>query len=288
VAFPVIEAVAESAQSSPGTSHPVTLPAGIAATDLVLIIFVNGAGASTLNALTDWTELLDENNANGFKIIQYTGAGVPSNPTFTSTSSHQSAAIALRISNAVKSPAPQVATTATGAGLTPDPPSITPTGGTVKDYLFIAACSSQSEQADNDTWANSPPTNYTPNPPHQKTSGTLGTSVAALLAVASRQLNTGAAQDPGTFSVDSNANWRAQHICVHPIEIQTIEAAGTGGGDASVLLHVETGATFLFASASQESNASVRLTSIRSRRRVPRRAVVYVRGLDGDGIGVIT
>jgi hypothetical protein len=216
VAHPVVEGVAESSTNTAGTSHTVTLPASIASTDLVLILMDIGSTSATLNALTDWTEDLDEASANGLKILRYTGAGVPSNPTFTSSASTRDASISYRISGADKSIAPQIATTATGTSATPDPPSVTPTGGVSKDYLFIAFAGMAGEEADDDTWANTPPTNYTPNPPRQKSCGTAGTNLGGLIMAAERQLTTGSAQDPGTFGVDVSAAWRAQHIIIHP------------------------------------------------------------------------
>lgn len=215
--FPAIETTNESSTNTAGTSHVVSLPAGIVATDLVLVLMDIGSTSATLNALTNWGEILDESAANGLKILWYTGGGVPSNPTFTSSASTRDATISLRISNADKSITPQIATTGTGTSATPDPPSVTPTGGVVKDYLFIVMAGMAGEEADDDTWANTPPTNYLPSPPYQKSCGTAGTNLGGLITVATRQLNTGAAQDPGTFGVDVSAAWRTQHIIVHPL-----------------------------------------------------------------------
>jgi hypothetical protein len=243
VAFPVVEGVAESSVNTAGTSHAVTLPASIASTDEVLILMDIGSTSATLNALTDWGELLDENAANGLKILRYTGAGVPSNPTFTSSATTRSASIAYRISGADKTVTPQIGTTATGTSATPDPPSVTPTGGVSKPYLFIAFFGQAGEEADDDTWANTPPTNYTPSPPRQKTCGTAGTNLGGLIASAERALMTGSAEDPGTFGVDVSAAWRAQTIIVHPLALTGTAAwtddadvlagsgtAGSGGG----------------------------------------------------------
>lgn len=227
MASPVIEGVAESSLNSAGTSHPVTLPASIDSTDLVLIIMDIGSTSATLNALTGWTESLDEAVANGLKIIRYTGAGVPSDPTFVTSASTRSAQIAYRISGADKTTAPQIATTATGSSATPDPPSITPAGGVSKDYLFIAFFGQAGEEADDDTWVNTPPTNYTPSPPRQKACGTAGTNLGGKIGAAERQLTTGAAQNPGTFGVDVSAAWRAQHIIIHPAADPPNEGAAT-------------------------------------------------------------
>jgi hypothetical protein len=218
VAFPTIQGTpAETAVATAGTSHAITLPTGIGVSDLTLIITSIGSVGATFNALADWTELLDEAVAIGLKILYYTGTGIPSTPTFTSSGNCRSASIAFRISGANRAIAPQIATTGTGTSLTPDPPSVTPTGGTVKDYLFIAFAGMALEEIDDDTWGNSSPTNYLPAVPYQVACGTAGTNLGGLTLAAYRQLNTGAAQDPGTFNVDVSAGWRSQHIIVHPV-----------------------------------------------------------------------
>jgi hypothetical protein len=218
MASPVVEGTAETAVSTAGTSHAITLPASIASTDLVLLTMEIGSTSATLNALTDWTELLDEAVAHGLKILYYSGAGVPGNPTFTSSAATRSATIAWRISGAEvpATQAPQIGTTATGTGTTPNPPSVTPTGGS-KDYLFIAMFGRDGEEADDDTWATAAPTNYTPTTPLQKACGVAGTNLGGMVAAASRQL-TAASDDPGTFTA-ATGNWRAQTIAVHPATV---------------------------------------------------------------------
>ena len=214
--FPTVEATNESSTNTAGTSHTVSLPSGGGASDMFMILMDIGSTAATLNALTDWAEVLDENSANGLKILYYTGAGIPSNPTFTSSASTRDASISLRISGADKLTTPQIGTTGTGTSATPDPPTVTPTGSVVKDYLFIAMAGMAGEEADDDTWGNSSPANYSPSVPLQKSCGTVGTNLGGLLLVAHRQLNTGSAEDPGTFGVDVSAAWRSQTIIVHP------------------------------------------------------------------------
>lgn len=218
MAFPTIQATNESSTNTAGTSHTVSLPSGIQSNDLVIICLDKGSTAATVDAHADWTELLDENAGNGLYIAyRYCNGLEGATTTLTTSGSTRSAEITFRISGA-QNPAvtaPQIATTGTGTSLTPDPPSISPSGGT-QDYLFIALAGMAGEEADDDTWGNSPPTNYTPTPPLQKACGTVGTNLGGLILAASRQLNTGAAQDPGTFNVDVSAAWRSQHICIHP------------------------------------------------------------------------
>jgi hypothetical protein len=212
---PVIETTAETAVTTAGTSHAITLPASIAATDLVLLIMDIGSTSATLNALTDWTEILDESAANGLKILWYSGAGVPSNPTFTSSAATRSATIAYRISNADKAVTPQIGTTATGTSVNPDPPSVTPTSGTSKPYRFIAFFGSAGEEADDDTWVTAAPSGYTGL--LQKACGTVGTNLGGLIGAASRTNTSGSAENPATFTMAVSAAWRAQTIIIHPI-----------------------------------------------------------------------
>lgn len=214
MAFPVVAAVVEGGRTTAGTSCAVTLPTGITAQDETIIIFNIGSTAATFNALTDWAELLDEGVANGLAIIRFTGS-IPTDPTFTTSASTRTVWIAYRITGADRTITPQIGTTGTGSSATPDPPASAAPPST-KDYLFIAFAGMAGEEADDDTWGNTPPTNYTPSPPRQKSGGTTGVNIGGLILSAERQLNTGAAENPGSFGVDTSAAWRSQTIMVHP------------------------------------------------------------------------
>jgi hypothetical protein len=236
MAFPTVQTTAETAVTTAGTSHAITLPSGISAGDLILILMDIGSTSATLSAHADYEELLDESAANGLKILYRWATGGESNPTFTSSGSTRSATIAYRISGAEHPDlvAPQIGTTATGTSTTPDPPSVTPSGGT-QDYLFIAFFGGAGEEADDDTWVNSGPTNYTNL--LQKACGTAGSSLGGKIGSAERQLNTGSAQDPGTFNQDVNTAWRAQHICIHPSSgTATVKVREFDGVDDAIVL----------------------------------------------------
>jgi hypothetical protein len=214
----IVATTAESSTNTAGTSHVITLPSGIAAGDLILICLDKGSTAATIDAHADYQELLDENSANGLYIAYRYAAGGESNPTLTTSASTRTATITLRIVGA-ENPATQApeiaASTATGTSATPDPPqSATPPS--TNDYLFVAFFGQAGEEADDDTWVNTPPTNYGPTPPLQKSCGTAGTNLGGKIGLAYRLLNTGAAQDPGTFGVDVSAAYRAQTIMIHP------------------------------------------------------------------------
>lgn len=218
MAFPVVEGTAETAVTSAGTSHAITLPASIAGTDMVLILMDIGSTSATLNTLTDWGEILDESSANGLKILVYTGAGVPGNPTFTSSASTKSASIAYRISGAEKTITPEIGSTGSGSSVNPDPPAVTPTGpanGGAKDYLWLTMFGRAGEEADDDTWTTAAPSGFTNL--LQIACGTVGTNLGGMVAASQLQFPA-SSLDPGTFTCATGA-WRAQTIVVHPTTV---------------------------------------------------------------------
>lgn len=223
MASPVVQEAIEKATATAGTSHVITLPTATAG-HLLLIILDKGSTAATINAHGSLTELLDENAGNGLYIAYRQMDGTePSSYTLTSSASTRSASIAYRISGHINpsTQAPQIGTTGTGTSATPDPPaSVTP--GSSQDYLFIACFGKAGEEADDDTWANTPPTNYTPSPPRQKACGIAGSNLGGMIASAERALTTGSAENPGTFGVDVSTAWRSQTIMVSPANPQSV------------------------------------------------------------------
>lgn len=223
MASPVVQQVVESATTTAGTSHVITLPTATSG-QLLLILLDKGSTSATINAHGSLTELLDEASANGLYIAYRQMDGTePSTYTLTSSASTRSATLAYRISGHINpaAQAPQIGTTGTGTSATPDPPA-SATPGSSQDYLFIAFFGKAGEEADDDTWANTPPTDYTPNPPRQKACGIAGTNLGGMIAAAERALTTGSAQDPGTFGVDVSTAWRSQTIMVSPANPQEV------------------------------------------------------------------
>lgn len=214
---PSVTTTAESATTTAGTSHTITMPSGIVSGDLLLVCLDKGSTAATINALAGWTELLDENSGNGLYIAYRLADGTEgASITLTSSASTRDATIAVRITGAIDpaTQAPQIGSTSSGTSTTPDPPSVTPTGG-AKDYLWVTFFGGAGEEADDDTWSDTPPTNYSPSPPLQKACGTVGTNLGGKIALAYRNVNA-ASEDPGTFAQDVSTAWRAQTIAVHP------------------------------------------------------------------------
>ncbi len=217
MAFPSIVTTAETAVTTAGTTHAITLPSGLLPGNLILIILDKGSTSATFNALAGWTELIDVNAANGMTVWYRQCDGTEgATVTFTSSANTRSATIAFRILGAADSTArpPEISTVATGTSVNPDATTCTPTGG-AKDYLWISFAGMAGEEADDDTWGNTPPTNYLPNPPLQISCGTVGTNLGGLILAASRTANA-ASEDAGNFNVDSSAAWNAYTIAIHP------------------------------------------------------------------------
>lgn len=219
MAFPGVEQVVENSTVTASTNHTINLPTATAG-QLLLIVLSKGtpANTATIDAHSELTELLDENVSLGLYVAYRLMDGTePSSYTLVTSASIRTASLVYRVSGTADpaSVAPQIGTTGTGTSATPDPPS-SATPPSTKDYLFITFYGAAGEEADDDTWSDTSPSNYTPSPPRQKACGTAGTNLAGLIAAAERQLNTGSAENPGTFAKDVSAAWRSQTITIHP------------------------------------------------------------------------
>jgi len=206
----------ETAISTASTSHVVNLPAGDTIGNLFVAVMSKGSAGTTpsVNALTGWTELLDEAIVLGLYIaIKEVDGTEGATTTFTLSSATRGAWIVYEISGHISpgTQAPQIGTTATGSSTTPNPPSVSVTGGS-KDILAIACFGRAGEEADDDTWVTAAPTSYTNL--LQIACGVAGTNLGGMVATAERQVTT-ATEDPATFTCATGA-WRAQTIVIHP------------------------------------------------------------------------
>jgi len=239
MAFPVIRATNESAKTATtGTTHTVSLPTGIMSGDLLLVIISKGRATSawSFDALTGWTELLDEAVAGGLYIAYRKADGSESSTIALTGAADRSAHITYCIAQAADPTTrpPEIGTVATGTSTGPDPSTTTPTGGT-KDYLWITLFGTTSdEEADDDTWVNNAATNY--GNLLQKTSGTGGTNVAAGVGTSTRtnRADSENAVWPAA-SLDTSMGWRAYTLAVHPVNPVTLKnyqfiKVGTGMG----------------------------------------------------------
>lgn len=215
----IVNVVESNATSDDASPYTISRPAGVSGQ--LTIVILSTDGQPTLTWPSGYTQFFTQTRAAGHTMYgAYHQEDGSEGTTFnvTASASEKWAAIVYSLSGA-ENPSTQApeATTVDGssATLNPDPPSITPTGGS-KDYLFIACAHQNGEEIDDDTWATASPTNYTPNPPRQKTSGDAGaTSTNVSLATAERAL-TASSEDPGTFTFTQSLQWVGATVAVHP------------------------------------------------------------------------
>ncbi len=208
--FPTVETTSVGAETGNETSHTVNLPSGIVSGDLLVVEF-SYALPNTTTFPAGWTNFITRNNGNGIRTDaawrDADGTEGASITVTTNDNATRSDHAVYRISGAEDpdTQAPEVSTGATGTDASPDPDSLTPTGG-AKDYLWIALMGS--DDASDDITAG--PTSYT-----NLLVGENGSSLAIHVASAERQLNA-SSEDPGTFTLENSEEWLAATYAVHP------------------------------------------------------------------------
>jgi hypothetical protein len=196
-----------------------------------------GTTSATINALTGWTELVDEAIASGaFVAWRLVDGTEGATTTFTSSASTKSATIVYEISGQ-SALAPEISAVASASTNAPNPNTCTPTGG-AKDYLWITffVMGAASEEADDDTWVNNAATNY--GSLLQKSAGTVGTNIGAAVASCHRT-NNAASEDAAwpAASTDLTIVWRSFTIAVHPAQLVSADTGSLTetGVDATLI-----------------------------------------------------
>ncbi len=204
-----ITATASSNGSANVTSSTVTLPASVAAGDLLIILLASDlltAPAFTFPA--GWTKLADVADSAHTGTVAYAIAAGGETTVAVTHTTERTNQIAWRIPAAEwhGTTVPEIATIVTGNSSTPNPGSLTPSWGSAAT-MWLAAC----------TWDDSAaptlstyPTNYT-----DAQANSVGGSSAARVAGAWRTL-TATSEDPGAFGLSGAETWQAWTIAVRP------------------------------------------------------------------------
>jgi len=216
MAFATVQTTATSVESSAATTHNITLPSGIVDGDLLIaILSLDGTNANPTWPV-GWVELIDLISGNSRLSIAYRDAdGMEASTVDVPTSGNRkSCHTSYRIDTHDVANPPEISTGATGASSTPDPDSLTPSGG-ADDYLWLVVAGNDDEE--NYTAF---PTSYTDGITLDSGSGSFGSTVAS----ARKELNA-ASENPGVFTLDVSEQWAAATIAIYP----------GGGGDTDVL-----------------------------------------------------
>lgn len=216
MAHPVAAGQQATGITTATTTPVLTLPGSIASGDLLFAVY-RAAGAGAISWPAGWTELI-ENTSDGsddVTAMAYRWADGTEGSTITlGSGSVKGAGIVYRITGAMN-PAtqpPELSAVAANSTNTPDPSTVTPTGGS-KDYLFLWVAAYEGEQGT----PGSPPTNYTS--VLTASSGTAGAvATNCRVTTAYRQL-TAASENPGSIALSAADDWTAWTVAIHPATV---------------------------------------------------------------------
>lgn len=219
--YPLVSNMAVTNGTTATTTPSINIPNTIQAGDTLIVIVRNAEGGTITfpNEGTEWIQLFeDSSDASNDTVAAFwkkaTGTeGFSFSATFSVSGKFSS--VAYRITNAADPTTrpPEFATLAIGTTTTPDPGTVTPTGGT-KKYLFIWVGTWSGEQT-------SPPTSAFPanyNHPLGANSGTGGAAATnCQIATLHREAEV-SSENPGSWTISAApAGWTATVIAVHPI-----------------------------------------------------------------------
>jgi hypothetical protein len=205
MALPVVLTRATGRTSTTNvTSHPITLPAGIVAGDVLLVVFSSDQNpVVTVGAGAGWTKLdqqADGTSAVTAAIFWKVAAGSDS-LTLTTSTSEQSSHVSFRLSSPGSIPQVEFAV-ATGSSTNSDPPLLTPVAGT-QQYLFITTRS-----GDSTVVATVAPSGYS----NLQTIAAAGTGGASTNTAEAGLVGTG--NDPPAFT-SANEQWVCYTLAVY-------------------------------------------------------------------------
>ena len=217
MSFPTVLAENGGNSTTDETTPTIKLPDGSnVAGRRILLFFTSDGSGESFTWPTGFTEILIEGGTgftNGAAYHDTDGTeGWPATgatTTLTITSVEQSVHTTYLLSVFDSSTPPEAATATTGTSTAPDSGSLNPAGWGTEDTLWFAFASANGLSSTTPRFS-AYPTNYT-NGRSDISAGGNG----VVQAVARRELNA-ASEDPGAFTIDTSAAWRASTIGVRP------------------------------------------------------------------------
>jgi hypothetical protein len=204
---PNVQARSWGRNTSGSTSHTITMPAGIEAGDLLLLLFsCNGNPTVTCSG---WTKIGQDNSTSTTLAVFYKTAAGSDTATVSTTQSQISVHQVFRIDGHDGVPEATFANAGTSPG---DPPEHTASVG-VGAHLWIAGVSKRSTSNSFNAEVTAAPSGYES---LMVQPGALGTNVHLLQAAAERDQVFAETEDPGAFSGNgsSGINVVTATICI--------------------------------------------------------------------------
>lgn len=197
------------------TTHTVSLPASLVSGNLIVIVVAIDGNSGTVTPPTGFSNIV-ANFGDGVNAVfnaawyKISDGSEGATTTFATVNAQRSAHHCWQISghdSATNIPQGSSVGSAGSPSTTPDPASLTPTGG-AKDYLWLAV----SGKDTGDSTYSGFPTNYT-NTGEINMAG--ATAAGVCLAWGRRALNA-ASEDPGAFTIAETEEWVAMTLAIHP------------------------------------------------------------------------
>ena len=210
--YPTIRSKTHSAEPSNTRSHDVRLPDIIEAGDTILVVFICDDNEQVSWENDEWTTIYEENAGGNGPTMEIAWKKANGNEDGTTieletNSVEESVHMSYAIQNAADPEVfpPEASNEASGHSSSPDPESLSPSGGS-KSYLWFAFYG-----CDDDDLASSYPSTYTDNRESYESSSGGGTCA---IGAASREY-TSSSDNPGSFSISSE-QWEAATVAVFP------------------------------------------------------------------------
>lgn len=222
MAYPQVADITATTVTSASTTHNISMPATVNANDLLLVLFANGTGGSSVTTPSGWTSL-GTNTTTNIRLTAYgkiaSGSEDGTTVNFVTASSNTAAAQVYRITGDYHdlTTAGIELAAASGTSTTPNSPNLNPANWDVEETLWITAGACSNAVSGVTTY----PTSYTGGT-YTQSGSTAG--VDAQLASARRE-NSVDAENPGAFTFNAIATWIAITVAIRPAFItQSIEA----------------------------------------------------------------
>lgn len=217
MAFPSVGAPTASQQTTNGTTSNVTLPASIAAGDLIIAVIAADSGAGAMTWPSPWVKLAERLDTAHVMSVGYLIASGGETSVAVTHTTERSNHLAWRITDWHGTTPPEASALANGNSNAPNPASLAPSWG-ADDTLWMALA----------TWDDSSSPSLSTYPSNYTTAqGTNATaSSAGRVAGAARQLNA-SSEDPGAFGLSGAETWAAFTVAICPAAAAQGSITGT-------------------------------------------------------------
>ena len=211
---PAVMSVATTNGGTASATPVINLPTDIISGN-TLFAAVRVAAAGDIGWPSGWTEMVDvatDASDDQFAIAWRKADGTEGTTITLSSANQKFAGIVWNIFGATDptTQAPELSTIATGTSTTPDPTTVTPTGG-AKDYLWLWLGSWEGEQTSPPA---SNPTNYIG--VSGADSGTAGAVTTNVRVAGAFRRSNAASEDPGSWTISASDDWTAYTVAFHP------------------------------------------------------------------------